>query len=210
MNKQKEVIVLVGNIGSGKSTLTKRYQKLGYIVISRDQLRYAIGGGKYVFNTAFEKSIHATELYMYEKFLNLGKNIIIDETNMHNTSRKMYASLAKGYGYETSVIVLPKLTMKESVDRRMKDPHDQIDRKLWEKVWEKFDLMYEEPTKEEGFDNIIHHSNKLEVVPHIVECRTCKFYGADPNCKDCNGTGHYHQGYIHIVNGIAFYGETIK
>ena len=62
----KNLIILVGNIGSGKSTYAKKYQKKGYIVIARDQLRYAIGGGEYIFNTKYEPLIWKTEYYLFK------------------------------------------------------------------------------------------------------------------------------------------------
>jgi dephospho-CoA kinase len=36
---KKEIILLIGNIASGKSTIAKQYAKKGYVVISRDSLR---------------------------------------------------------------------------------------------------------------------------------------------------------------------------
>ena len=37
----------------------------------------------------------------------------------------------------------------------MNDPHGQPDVAMWENVWERFDKAYEEPTLDEGFDEII-------------------------------------------------------
>ena len=47
---KKQVKILVSNIGGGKTTLSKRYVEFGYVVISRDTLRYGIGNGEYIFN----------------------------------------------------------------------------------------------------------------------------------------------------------------
>jgi len=57
MMKQKELIILIGNLGTGKSTFAKTLVEKGYINISRDSLRYMIGAGKYIFNKEFEQSI---------------------------------------------------------------------------------------------------------------------------------------------------------
>jgi predicted kinase len=152
----KELIILVGNIGEGKSTLCKKYQKKDYIVIARDSLRYAIGGGNYIFNEKYESIIWKTELYMLRKFMELGINIVVDEVGINKVMRARYVVPAKEYNYTIKCHMLPKLTMKEAVDRRMNDPHGQPDRKLWESVWVKFNNMYEEPTLNEGFDEIIH------------------------------------------------------
>ena len=47
-----KIIVLVGNIGSGKTTWIKKFLKKTkgkYVVVSRDAIRYMMGGGKYIF-----------------------------------------------------------------------------------------------------------------------------------------------------------------
>jgi len=151
----RHLIILVGNIGTGKTTLVKKYQKKGYVVIARDQLRYTIGNGEYIFNHNYEPIIWDSELYMFERFIELGVDVIIDEVGLNKKMRNRYISKAKYYNYFITVIVFPKLTMKESVDRRLNNPHGQPDRNLWERVWKNFDEIYEEPTKDEGIDEII-------------------------------------------------------
>jgi len=147
-----EVIVMVGNIGSGKSTKVKELQAMGYVVIARDTLRYAIGGGKYVFNYKYEPIIHATEKYLFRKFLDLGVNIVVDETNVTVEGRAVIIKEAKQRGYTVKCIVMKKLSKELSVDRRMTNPHDCPVREVWEEVWEKFDSMYVAPLEDEGFD----------------------------------------------------------
>lgn len=159
--KRPELIILVGNIGTGKSTLTKEYVKKGYIVIARDALRYNIGAGKYIFDPQLEPAIWKTELEMFKSFIKLGVNVIIDEVGINKSIRARYIKEVKlpWYPpYKITCIEMPKLSKNELVDRRMKDPHGQPDRKIWEQVWAKFDAMYEEPTKEEGIDKIIRRT----------------------------------------------------
>jgi len=150
------IIVLVGNIGSGKSTLVKQYQEQGYIVIARDMLRYAIGGGEYVFNPEYEPIIWNTELSLLDDFLNKGVNIIVDEVGLSKAMRRRYIDIAEIYDYNITCIQLRKLSKEESVNRRMINPHGTNDRKVWGDVWEKFNKQYEEPSLDEGFDEIIH------------------------------------------------------
>ena len=139
----------------GKSTICKDIALAGHVIISRDSLRYMIGAGKYIYNTVLEPAIFEAEEGILRSFMKLGVNIIVDETGINKQYREPYVKLAKEYGYSTFAYVMPKLSKKESVDRRMKNPHDQADRTIWEGVWKKFDDLYEEPTKEEGFVSII-------------------------------------------------------
>lgn len=152
----KELIILIGNIGTGKSTFAKNLQKAkNYVVISRDSLRYGIGAGNYIFNLDYEEIIWNTELFMFRNFVNKSVSIVIDEVGVNKKLRKRYIPYAKANNYFVQGVILPKLSMKEAVDRRMNDPHGQYDRNLWEEVWTKFNEMYEEPIMEEGFDRIV-------------------------------------------------------
>ena len=159
MKKQPEIILLVGNIGSGKTTYIKKKinKKFSHIVVSRDALRYMIGAGKYRFDLNIESAIWQSELNIIENFMQLHQNIIVDEIGINRSLRNRYVKLAKKFGYKVIVIQMPIFSMRKSVNRRMKDPHGQPSRKLWESVWKKFDNMYEAPSKKEGIDKIIHY-----------------------------------------------------
>ena len=151
-----ELIVLVGNIGSGKSTLTKEYSKKSYVIISRDSLRYCIGGGNYIFNEKYEDIIWETEEFLLESFLKKGENIVIDEVGMSKHLRARYLINKEFYpNYTFKCIELPKLTKEESVQRRLQSNHGTTPKEVWYEVWEKFNNMYEEPTLDEGFDEVI-------------------------------------------------------
>ena len=153
-----ELVILVGNIGSGKSTLCKRYIKKGFVVISRDSLRYMIGAGEYIFDLKYEPAIHAANLAILESFLAWGHNVVMDEVNVSRKLRSAYISIARGmisHEYKITGIVLPRLSKEVSVQRRLQSPHGNFPRSTWEQVWENFNRMYESPTKSEGFDKII-------------------------------------------------------
>ena len=151
----KELVLLIANIGEGKSTLAKQYQEKGYVVISKDGLRYSIGAGNYVYKQEYEPIIWDIELSMLDSFMSLGVSIVIDSICVSKSMRARYINSAKICDYKIKCHILPQLTMKEAVDRRMRNPHGQRDRELWENAWVKFQAQYEEPTLDEGFDEII-------------------------------------------------------
>lgn len=152
---KKTLYITCGNIGCGKSTFIKRYVKHNYIIISRDALRYMIGAGTYTFKPELEPAIHESEEIILRSFMKLGVGIVADEVGICKKYREKYIKLAKEYGYRIVCLHFPRLPMKLSVDRRMNNPHDTPDRKVWEMVWNKFNDMYQLPSKKEGFDNII-------------------------------------------------------
>jgi predicted kinase len=154
--RNKHIVIMTGNIGSGKSTLVNFYIEDNYSCVCRDGLRYMLGNGQYKFERIKEPVIWKTEKFMIEEFMKAEMNVVVDEVGVSKQLRKPYVELAKKYGYTITAIVMPKLTKKESVDRRMKNPHGQPNRKLWEEVWTKFNRIYTEPSKKEGFNEIIH------------------------------------------------------
>jgi predicted kinase len=168
MNKP-ELVLLIGNIGSGKSTFCKKLISKGFshVIISRDSLRYMIGAGKYRFEPKIEKAIWDSELNIIDNFMFLGQNILVDEVGITKSMRARYSFLARKWNYSITVIEMPRYSMKKSVNRRLKDPHGQPDRKLWESVWKKFDAMYEKPTKSEGFAKIIKLNDKQKSFPDL-------------------------------------------
>jgi hypothetical protein len=52
---------------------------------------------------------------------------------------------------------MPKLSKVESVQRRMQANHGNGTPQVWGEVWERFDKVYAEPSKKEGFNKIIHY-----------------------------------------------------
>ena len=153
-----KLIILVGNIGSSKSTYAKELTKKGFYVISRDSLRYMIGGGTYLFDSKTEPMIMAMTLSCLEIALGYGLNIVLDETNMTRKIRRQYINIAKynDYDYEIEAHIMPKISKREAVDRRVNDGgHGTPDRSKWEEVWELFDSKYEEPKTDEGFSKIV-------------------------------------------------------
>lgn len=155
--KKPRMVILIGNIGSGKSTISRQFSKKNFIILSRDSLRYMIGAGDYKFDAKkTEPIIRKMNLACLREIAADKLNVLIDETSMSVRTREALISIGKSFGYYIVAVVMPNITMKNSVDRRMKSPHGKFGRKTWESVWKMFDSMYEPPTELEGFDKIIY------------------------------------------------------
>lgn len=157
-NKRKLMVILVGNIGSGKSTLTKKLIKRGFVVVARDSFRYSLGAGEYLYDQQTEPVIWATEGYMIRALCMGGIKLVVDEVGITKHMRSRYLDIAKSTGYKVVIIELPRMSRNKCVARRMHNPHGQADQKLWEAVWDKFNAKYEAPTQDEG--KIIHLSEE--------------------------------------------------
>lgn len=153
--KHHKLIIMIGNIGSGKSTIARQYSSQGYIVVGRDELRSMLNGGKYQFRSQLEPVIQAGVVAMLESLMDQGHNIVLDQTSMSQNNRRMFIQLGKDYGYDVFAFVMPVIEMSECIRRRMQDASRNMDLDAWARVWTRFDESYEEPTVQEGFDDII-------------------------------------------------------
>jgi predicted kinase len=154
------LIMLIGNIGSGKSTVAKELATKGWITISRDAVRYGIHGGNYFYDLDLERLVFATEWFMFQKFIDEERNIILDEINVAKKWRTKYIQLAKKKDYEIAALIMPKLSKVESVKRRLQANHGNTTKKTWDEIWDKFDKHYQKPTKIEGFDYVIKYGGR--------------------------------------------------
>ncbi len=104
MKIKPKLIIMAGNIGTGKSTLTKKYVEQGYVVASKDMLRYTIGNGKY------EDIIWGTDLSMVYNFMKLKVNIVVDGCAITKDIRESYIRYGQLFNYEIIAVELPKLS----------------------------------------------------------------------------------------------------
>lgn len=157
---QPELVILIGNIGTGKSTVSKEYANNGYIIVCKDSMRTMLGAGSYVFDVKLEPLIHQATTDMITRLMKQQKNIVVDETNMDKKTRATYIDLAYRYNYKRVACVMPVLSKEDSIVNRMKDSLRGTPIYIWEEVWEKFNKRYQEPTHGEGFTEIIKRVRK--------------------------------------------------
>ena len=151
----KELIILIGNIGAGKTTICEDYFEKGYLIVSKDDIRYSLGAGNYLFDEKAEVAIELGTNTLFETLCLLGFNIVIDETNMSKKDREHYIEVGQAHKYNITAMILPILSKKESVRRRLQANHGNTPKSVWEEVWKRKNKKYEEPSTKESFDKII-------------------------------------------------------
>lgn len=131
----RDVMILTGLPGSGKSTFAESYIKSGYVRLNKDELREMVNG--YNLNYKDEPLIHEMQMTLLGMLLDAGRNVIIDNTH---TKTKYVTDLCdfisnrvKDSGYEYIIEIRPievtLATAKErNKDRRRVVPEDVIDR----------------------------------------------------------------------------------
>lgn len=157
MNK---VTILIGNIGSGKSTWIDNNFK-DTIVVSKDLTRKSFArciGKEYLFDDQLETYVHEITINLFKGCLYLNSpHVICDETNMTVATRAPFIAAAKEFGYEVNAIIFPDLGEEEHIRRRLKSNHDStIDKEQWTEIYRWKKERFEVPIKDEGFSSIIY------------------------------------------------------
>lgn len=136
--REKEMIILIGYPGSGKSTYLKNVLvPAGYKVVCQDKC-----GSK-------KKCTDLTE-----SFLEKNKNVVIDALNYDLASRKMYIDLAKEYKYKHIRCIIMDTDI-EFAKHMNYTRHVYSRAKLVpEIVYNMYKKRYVDPKKKEGFDLI--------------------------------------------------------
>jgi predicted kinase len=160
-----EVIMMVGLVGSGKSTIAQKiHEEKGYVIISSDTMREELFGSVDVQDKnriLFEK--------MGEKCVELckkGVNCVYDATNL---TKKHRISFIKSLPSDTSVIALVVATLYEDSLKRNAKRDRNVPEDVIKAMREKFQL----PMKQEGFSDVVvvinSEYNKFEYAKKLVE-----------------------------------------
>lgn len=140
IKKDREIVILIGIPGCGKSVLAKEINlKYDYVHINQDTLKTK------------KKCIDMTK-----KSINDNKNIIIDNTNMTNKSRKDYIDLATENKYNIRYVIfkIDKGIAKHLNYHRyyMSDGKNKL---VQEIVYNKLIKFYEEPNGDIEYVNYV-------------------------------------------------------
>jgi predicted kinase len=141
----KEVIILIGFPGCGKSTFAKTLGK-NYDILSSDTIRIEVYGDANAedVNRVVFKKLHGR---MWGALKN-GKNVVIDATNLTYGARYSYINIAKknnakvvGILFDTPIDVCKERNSKRS-------------RVVPDEAYVRLERKYVKPSMSEGFDEI--------------------------------------------------------
>lgn len=149
----KEIVIMIGNIGTGKSTRALELAHKGYVIINADAITTMIGGGDYTLYDIKKKLIYKdAEYHIANISLQNNFSVVIDNTNMSKKTRARWVEL--GIKHEAYIVACNYgIGSKSSLNRRLKEPKG-ISKEQWISVHDKFQKEYDPPEFSEGF-NII-------------------------------------------------------
>ena len=100
MEELKEIILMVGIQGAGKSTYINKHMR-GYQLLCLDDIRLSLGN---VYNRRAEPIVRAMADIMGRAFLERGLSIVVDGVNTSKYIVQKWRSLADEYGYKLNGI----------------------------------------------------------------------------------------------------------
>lgn len=148
--------LLIGMIASGKSTYSACLANNGYIVVNDDSIVNLVHGGLYkLYSDKLKFLYKGIEDFIIKTSINNNLNIVIDRTCLKRSTRLRFVNYAKELNTKIDAILFPIELPEIHAKRRFEsDPRGHTYEK-WLKVAQEHIDMYEKPTLEEGFDNII-------------------------------------------------------
>jgi len=149
----KKLIILVGNIASGKSTYVKKFPQA--IIVNDDSIVSSVHGGDYTLYQKELKPLYKTiENTIITTALSLDRLVIIDRPNMSKQTRQRYISIAKSLDVEVLCVIFPLQDPYIHAKRRFDSDNRDLTLRHWIETAERKNVEFEHPSFDEGFDNI--------------------------------------------------------
>jgi predicted kinase len=149
------VELLVGPVGSGKSTYSREKAKDGAIIINDDDIVKLIHGGEY---GLYEKKLKPLYKLIENQILTtamlMDRHVIVDRPNFSRDTRSRYISLAKSFDVPISCALWEWTTSEDSAGQRFYNDSRGYSYEYWLNVAKFHYSKYEEPTLDEGFFEI--------------------------------------------------------
>lgn len=108
------LVLCVGISASGKSTFAKELvDTQGFVEVNRDNARFTLfcegvqDWGRYKFSKAKEEEVTAYCLYSFQEAVDLGKDVVVSDTNLKQKYHDDWKHLALNFGYEFEVKYFP-------------------------------------------------------------------------------------------------------
>lgn len=150
------MILMVGMIGSGKSTLTRRLADAGAVVVNDDAMVTAMHGGNYQgYSKALKPLYKAVESAAVHAAVAMGRDVVIDRCCLDRATRARYVGLARALDVPCLAVAFPVEEPRVHANRRATHDARGYSFDYWLGVARAHAARYEPPTAGEGFDRVL-------------------------------------------------------
>lgn len=145
-----KIYIMIGLPGSGKSYQTKKIQEKSNkaYIVSRDDFRKSFFGGVYTYDQKYERDIKLITNSTILSCINLGVDVIIDETHFTKKSRIERIELVKKFDHTVEIIYVWCSESENNLKYRMQDPKGQTESQ-WKFIIQNMKRNYEFPKDDE-------------------------------------------------------------
>jgi predicted kinase len=152
--------VLCGMIASGKSSYCKNAALQGGIIMNDDAIVNLLHAGNY---SLYDKSLKilykTTDNHIIGMALAMNKTVLVDRgLNIDAAGRRRWVALAKSFDVPVEALCFVNEGPEIHAQRRFNSESRGHSLDYWTKVAMFHNAKYQEPSKEEGFDEI-HYIN---------------------------------------------------
>lgn len=152
-----EICVLVGTVGSGKSTYAKQQARDGWVIVNDDSIVNAVHADQYtLYDEKLKPLYKGVELFVANTALAMGKSVVVDKgLNLSRNARQRWVSFGRSLDLDVQCILFEFFTPEIHAARRTESDARGISYESWLRRVRVHFSMYEEPTVEEGFASIV-------------------------------------------------------
>ncbi len=140
---RQRMVIMVGMQGSGKSTITKTYKKIGYKIFSKDEHKSKL-------NKLLIDSIKK------------GNSVVIDNTNPSKKSRKEYIDIGKKYDLHIDCVYVPTNMLLSKHMDNVRVQNGLRAKKIPSIAYNIYRKNFQKPTLDEGFGYVFTYYPKIK------------------------------------------------
>ncbi len=153
----KRLDILIGMIGSGKSTFCKEQANMGAIILNDDSIVTSLHGGIYTkYNESLKPLYRTIEDNAIIMSLALDKRVVIDRTNLDAATRMRYILMAKSFNAPVYAYLFKIETPEIHAERRFISDSRGVTKERWLEIATIHLSKYTPPSIAEGFKEIVY------------------------------------------------------
>jgi hypothetical protein len=161
------LILPVGNVGCGKTLLSRRFTRRGAVRVCHDEILSMMHGTSASYVGELRDVYHQVEEDVIGGALSRGLDVYVDRTNIDKATRERFLSIARFVSEKRVFRKLSPVTVAaidfgpgndRDLERRRRAPRGASPDR-WAEVFEAFKERYQSPSVDEGIDEIVPVDN---------------------------------------------------